>query len=214
MGKMKNPKRYWYDVNQRPGRGPWRTTFEADEYFLEGHIRWEFEEGHEILGWKGEGWFAASRPDMEGPLGDVLTTSNMLPVFSERLKAAFEAIGITGLQYLPVKIYKSDYETNPQPLALYYLINILNLVPALDEEKSEFTRTSYRKRDGTVVERISFVNKPVFRSSVLQGLDIIRLPQPSGPIYVSTKIKELFEKNKFTGIGFRPVELSQQHNEK
>jgi len=208
MAKLTNSKLLWFEVNQRPGPGLRRRTFEADECFLEGHSRWDFEAGHPIEKWESKGFFAASRPDMEGPLTDVLATSNMLPVFSERLKECCEAAGFTGLQYLPVGVYKSDYETNPQRLATYFLINILNNVVALDEEKSEFTRESLKKRDGTLLNWISYIKRPILKSKALSGLDIIRLLQPSGTIYISPKFKALFEQGRFTGIGFVPVELS------
>lgn len=208
MAKTTKYKLCWYRINQRPGPGPWRTTFDADECFLEGHSRWDFEAGHAIEKWESKGFYAASDPEHEGPLTDVLTTANMLPVFSAPLKSACEAAGFTGLQYLPVGVYKSDYEVNPQPLAPYFIVNILNLVPALDEVKSELIIRKEKKRDGTIVDYIAYIKRPVLKSAALLGLDMIRLLDLSGPMYASPRFKTLFQEGHFTGIGFEPVELS------
>lgn len=192
----------WYEVETRPEE--LRTTFEADLWDLEGHSDTDLELGKPIDRWEGIGWFAASTVELEGPLEDVLKTANLLPVVSARLKSTLEANRIGGVQYLPVTIYDSADHV----LATYYLANTLSVIDALDEKRSTLRRRTYRKRDGTVLDYIAWVSRTVFRASAVQGHDIIRLSNYSGPIYVSNKFREVFEQNGFTGISFLPIELT------
>lgn len=193
----------WYQVDTRPGPGQERAWYEADLWELEGHQPNEFGVGSRVSGWRGEGWFGVSSPEMEGPLEDVIKTANLLPVFSERLKAALEANGVEGIQFLPVKTLNARRE----PLGSYYLANVLAAVPALDEQLSGVRRRSIRLRDGTTKEWVHWVNKYVLRGAALFGHQVVVVPGLSHDTFVSERFRTVFEANRFTGIGFRPVEV-------
>ena len=90
MTRTRGKESLWFEINPRPGKSI-RTNFEADAWNLEGHRDVDFERGKPSEHWLGEGWFAASMKDLEGPIEDVLRTSNLLPVFSERCKRELEA---------------------------------------------------------------------------------------------------------------------------
>jgi hypothetical protein len=203
MTSKLNKVECWYEIDPRPGPEI-RTVFEANSYDLESHKDIDFQIGQPVLDWKGIGWFAASEQEMEGPLEDVLRTSNLLPVFSERLKIALEDNHVMGMQFLPVKVYNSARRV----LASYFLVNILNAIHALNEPQSIVKRTSVKLKDGTVKEWISWISKPVFYRSRLAGHDIVNLPGYFNAIYVSSRFKDLFNAGSFTGIGFLPIGLS------
>ena len=204
MTRTRGKESLWFEINPRPGKSI-RTNFEADAWNLEGHRDVDFERGKPIENWLGEGWFAASMKDLEGPIEDVLRTSNLLPVFSERCKRELEAHQISELQYLPVRIFDSAGRL----LAHYYLVNILNNLPALDEKLSIVKRTGIKKRDGTFHDWIGSIENTTLRLPVIRDRNIFRLTDYEGPIFVSRRFREIFEKAGLTGWGFWPVRTSE-----
>lgn len=56
--------------------------------------------------------------------------------------------------------------------------------------------------------KIAGIVKYVLFKDRLRNLNIIRLADYKQAFFVSEKIKNIFEKNKFTGYSFKEVELS------
>jgi len=136
-------------------------------------------------------------------LEDVIKTANLLPVFSERLKAALDRGMVGGIQYLPVKVF--DFKR--ASLGSYFLANVLNLVSAMDENRSGVRRERIQERDGTVKEWIHWINKIVLRGAELIAYDVVVIPGMENDTFVSRKFKVVFERSGFSGIGFVPVEV-------
>jgi hypothetical protein len=175
---------------------------------LKGRDRTSFVLGESIADWDKTAWLKVVTGRNEGEPDDVLANVHAMPIYSARLRAALDAAGITGIQYLPVRIYHRDGSL----VDGYSIANILSLVPALDLERSDYSRFG----DSLFVtpttpdhaERISEIRTAVLRRSLLEGHDIIRLKELRLIVYVSEGFKEVFEANHFTGYGFREVELS------
>lgn len=176
-----------------------RRTFEADvEYLGTERDCWSdcFVNGQLIRDWPHDCWFAASRPELEGRLDDVLHTSSMLPVVSERFRRLAEEFELNVLQYLPVSVRDSRGAT----LAQYHLLNI-PLIEALDLERSNV---------GYLDGRVHYINRACLTRKRLIGAKIWRLAQMPVRICVSGEFVSWYKQNGFTGIGFSKEELSDE----
>lgn len=56
-------------------------------------------------------------------------------IVSDNFKKAFENEGMTGIQFLQVSVVNKD---NDIELGIHYVANIINLIAAVDKEKSEY----------------------------------------------------------------------------
>ena len=83
--------------------------------------------------------------------------------------------------------------------ASLYVLNVLNVVDALDEEKSAVIRFPSTRR-------IMRVTRPCFREPLIRGLDLFRLPFRASPTYVSQRFVDAVADAKLLGIEFRLTE--------
>lgn len=160
--------------------------------------------GKLIDNWDETSWFKVSKSIYNGDPDDVLQNALGLPIYSDRLRKALEKAGVTGIQYLPVHVFR----LNGLPIKGFSIANILNLLPALDFEKSDY---DLYENDYFIPERRSKVRgirKPVLRSSVIERCDIFRLKEFNRYIIVSERFRNIFVANGFTGYSFHQVYTS------
>lgn len=111
-------------------------------------------------------------------------------IISEKFKIALEEIKVEGLQYLPVSIVN---KRNGVRLGNYYVINICNLIDAIDIEESE----CFEIGNGLY----SFITYAI-RKEKANGLDIFRTKQDNIPIFISERIRNVIKSNNITGCDF------------
>lgn len=144
--------------------------------------------------------FYAELEEDDGTPDDFLQNTEMVPIFSPRMREAIEEAGIKGIQYIPIEV--EHY--NKEKLEGYCIANVLNSVPdALDIDKTIFWN---RKSDNG---RLNVYVPPIKSEKVPDNMDIFRLKyderfvtEYSTFIVVSERFKSIIAKNKFTGIGF------------
>ncbi len=144
--------------------------------------------------------FYAELKEDDGTPDDFLQNTEMVPIFSPRMREAIEEAGITGIQYIPIEV--EHY--NKEKLEGYCIANVLNSVPdALDIDKSIFWNS--KSDNGKLLLYIPSIKS----EKVPDSIDIFRLKYDeriendySTFIVVSDKFKSIIAKNKFTGIGF------------
>ena len=179
------------------------NPYVADIDDLKGFNRDDFEMGRPIENWDQGAWISASRLEDDGDLDDVLQTHLALPIFSDRLHRALDVSGISGIQYLPIQAIRP----NGVRIEGFSIANILNIVAALDLEKSDYDifPNDYflPQRRG----RISGLRNVALRESEVEGYDIIRLSEYDVTICVSAKFRATFEKGGFTGYSFAETVL-------
>ena len=149
--------------------------------------------------------FFAELEEDDGTPDDFLQNTEMVPIFSPRMREAIEEAGITGIQYIPIEV--EHY--NKEKLEGYCIANVLNSVSdALDFDKSQLYYSSSKEHKGKVFDVWEYV---IYADKIL-NLDIFRLKfddrfwdKYSDTIIVSEKFKSIIAKNKFTGIGFGKV---------
>lgn len=170
---------------------------------LKGFEWWDFQRGQLIENWDETAWFQAEKPQDDGDPDDVLQDHLDIPIYSARLRQALDKARITGIQYLPVRVLHYD----GTPIEGFAIANILNLLPALDFEKSDY---DLYPDDYFLPERrgrVRAVRLPVLRYKVIEGYDIFLL-QGWEEIYVSERFRNLFVANGFTGYSFYEVKTS------
>ena len=124
---------------------------------------------------------------------EYLLNSSSLPIIHKRVQELFEKEEIQGIQYLPIKLIDIvTEEVNDN----YFLMNILNVIEAIDLKKSEY---SYDEE----FEMYSFLPHTMYlNNDICQNYDIFRATKMIVPIYVSQKIKDMIEKNNWVGFNF------------
>lgn len=192
----------WYHVI-RYGN-PVANPYVADEGDLMGVDEEDLWGGTPINNWNVKAWIKASTPDRDGEPDDTLQSYLHPPIYSTRLRKVLEAAGITGIQWLPLHVMRSDGTEIPG----YSIANIVNLVEgALDLERSDY---DVYPPDYFLPERVGKVRGiriPVLRAEKLKGLDIVRLAEAKAAFYVSERFKVAFEQAHCTGHSFNGVEV-------
>ena len=106
--------------------------------------------------------------------------------------------GMEDIEYVPVKIEKEEY----------YIMNILKIIyGSLNTEKSIVLRYPDDFPNEIVRGEIGCIWKTVLFQDKIQG-HIFRIAEFPSDIFVDEYLKNLIEKNGFTGIDFHAVELS------
>ncbi|MDF9407234.1 hypothetical protein L7E55_02495 [Pelotomaculum isophthalicicum JI] len=180
------------------------NPFIADTVVLKGVEEFELVRGQLIEKWDKSAWFQASEPKYDGDPDDVLQNAISPPIYSARLRKALDNAGVTGIQYLPVHVLRPD----GSPIEGFAIANILNLLPALDFEKSDY---DVFEDDYFLPERrgkVRCIRKPVLRRTIIEGYDIFRLMEFKQYIIVSDRFRNIFVANGFTGYSFHQVYTS------
>jgi hypothetical protein len=170
---------------------------------LNGMDEWDLQTGRFFERWDESSWFRSGSPENDGDPDDVLQDHiGSLPIYSSRLQTALRAAGITGLQYLPVQVFRSDGKL----IKGFAIANILDVIPALDLSRSEYPvyGDNWPDRKG----EIRAIKRAVVRRDALEGYDIVRLKEYPLYICVSQRFKDTFEAGGFTGYAFKELEVS------
>ena len=78
-----------------------------------------------------------------------------------------------------------------------YLVNVIDVVDCLDENKSTAARIS----NGA----IAFITHHVFHEQLVAGKHMFKLPMPRVPIYVSDDFRVAVETSGLTGLHWKPL---------
>ena len=182
------------------------TPYVAERFDFLGRSPSLLTRGKPVAKWNSKAKLWAENEDHDGIPDDILQHCMVaVPVYSPRLRRALEEGGISGIQYLEVRVLRPDGTS----IHGYSIANITNLVAALDVEKSVVTRFDdpdplCPKRSG----QISSVLKPVLKSVRVTGIDIFRLAEFSLRYYVSQRFRDICTRGKFKGYTFWEVPLS------
>lgn len=182
-------------------KNPLICDFDNLEQF--GYNENSFKEGKLVDGWNDSMLLQAKKKKNDGKPDDALQNHLMLPIYSLNLITELNKAAISGIQYLPIKVLKSNNDC----VDIFSIANILNIIEAFDEQKSDFNRFSEDFPNPNVRGKIAGVKKYVLQKEKLIGLDIIRLKEYKQRFFVSEKFQDIFEKGKFTGYSFKEVEL-------
>lgn len=129
-------------------------------------------------------------PAMQGPRrGDFASLPVYGPALGQRaLDVLLPLIG-PSVEVLPLACAEEPW----------FILNVLDVVPALDLERSEVDRYS----DGTIM----FVARPVLRRAAVEGRTIFRMAEsPLEAIFVSDEVKARIEEHGLTGLRLVEVE--------
>ena len=92
------------------------------------------------------------------------------------------------------------------PVATFYVANILNVVAALDLERSDYSVFGPERPDRQ--GEVRSLQRPVLRRAAVEGYDILRLAEYPVFVCVSAQFKRAFEGAGCTGYGFHALALS------
>jgi hypothetical protein len=161
---------------------------------------WQLREGKEVLGWPDDAWIKAD-PRADGDPDDVLQTHLGVPIYSARLRNALAKSGISGIQYLRLKVLRVSGAELPG----FAIANIINRIAALDLDRSAFTTYAddyfLPQRRGDIFS----LRKPVLRAGTLDGVDVFRLQEYLVAEFVSERFVLAFRSAGCTGYAFREV---------
>jgi len=130
-----------------------------------------------------------ANPGLEGDF-PTLNNYSKIPIFSER---AWDILA-------PLISYCSEALRISHPSGkLFYLINVLEIIDCLDEERSDLSRNP-------TTGRVSRVSKYCFRTSLLQGKHVFKTPLKSGAeLFVGESFREVVEENGLKGLIFEKI---------
>ena len=173
--------------------------FVSDADDLKGFQDWQLWKGKPIENWRQDAWIRCTDPECDGDPDDVLQTHLGIPIYSFRLQKIIREAGFPGIQFLPIRVLRRDGTEIPG----FAVANIVNLLSAMDMEKSEY---DVFEEDDPVPERhgrVSGVYKMVLKGVALTGYDIVRVKEFPPSEYVSERFKLQFEAANCTGYSFQ-----------
>jgi len=193
-------------VTTRWYRPIWCSNTVADPYVsnsgdLGSFEEWQLREGREVSGWPDNAWIKAD-PRADGDPDDVLQTHLAVPIYSARLRDALVNAGISGIQYLRVKVLRVSGVELPG----FEIANIINRIAALDLDRSSYSTYASDYFRPERRGEISGLRKPILRGRALDGVDIFRLQEYSVAEFVSEKFVLAFRSAGCTGYSFREVQ--------
>ena len=142
--------------------------------------------GIEITNWQVLDFYYSSK--VSTLENEYLSNVNNWLIVHKKVKKEFEKQKIQGIQYLPVRVV--DVLTHSVSHN-YYAVNILNWIDGIDMEASEW---EYEEED----DAYFFEPKGmVLDEQKCEGYDIFRCTKDTICIFVSEKIKKIFEKNNW-----------------
>jgi hypothetical protein len=168
---------------------------------LEGCEWWHFSEGKRIEKWTSSAWIQSKSVTEDAPPDDGIVNHFGLLIFSSKMRIALENAGISGVQYLPIRVLKSDDTEHPG----YSIANALNIVMALNRQESDFSVFPQDYFDPKDRGRISGIRKAVLEQSALQDFHIVRLKEFLEGIYVSELFVNTYNRHRLTGYTFSEV---------
>ena len=130
---------------------------------------------------------------------DCVAVDALEPVFSDRLKRIMEANNITNVEYYPMNVEHVDGRS----LGQYWYVHVLKTEGVLDLERSIYKRFHV---EGIDKEAFMLI-KPVLRADAVASIDLFRIPEAIGGVYVSDRFRRLFLDNGCKGTVFYPQKV-------
>lgn len=158
---------------------------------------WHLEEGLEINNWSPSYFLKASKQKNDGALEDQLQNHRGWLVYSLPLRDALISANITGIQFLPISVYRPNGEKLPP----YFVVNILTVLPALDLSNSTFSTYPPDYFLPAKRGKISGIRKTAIKLDVAEGKDIFRLEEFKSTVIVSERFERVFA-DRFIGHEF------------
>lgn len=191
---------YWVIFNQG-----------TPDSFVGDIVEWGELTSFELTSCKAVGAWPANATIAAGPNGtlgvpdDVLQTSEPVPIFSARLRSTLDEAGVSGIQYLPIRLVQGRGASENE----YYVANVLKCVPALDTSASELTLFPSDYFLPARRGKVSGLRRPVLRmTEALADCEVFRLSEYLAPMFVSERFRDIYRLGKFRGIGFEPVPMT------
>ena len=191
----------WYETMENLEIAEQPYVSDSDDLY--GFEDLDFRSGKFIHNWPSAACVKCTDPMADGPPDDVLRNHIGVPIFSSRLQQAIQLWEITGLQFLPLHVLRSDGDE----ITGYAIANVLDLCPALDTERSRFDVFAPDYFLETRRGQISAVQKVVLAGKRLTGKDIVRLQEFPVSCFVSTKFVHAYQTSNCTGWAFHEVEV-------
>lgn len=116
-----------------------------------------------------------------------------VPLFSNKIKRALDAYGITNIDYYPVLIVDEDTK---ETLAEYWLGIVTDIVACVDLDKTSFKETATGQK---------VISEFVIKQSKTKGLNLFRFHNIPGLIIISEELKRELSKTEFKGVSFKPT---------
>lgn len=193
----------------------WYDLIIGEENRLPYHF---FGDSHELFGrdwldllvaviiddWDDSSMLRSTEAKCDGLPDDFLGNGRSLPIFSPGLRDALEVEGVgqRDIQYLPVRIARSNGEQVPG----FAIANVVEAVLALDREHSTLLDVDPDEIDvRTGKPNVLGVWTPAIIADAVKGHDVIRLAEFLPAILVSERFVEIVNRNKFTGATFKEI---------
>ncbi len=133
-------------------------------------------------------------PGIEGDFPS-LSNYNKIPIFSQRAWEVLQPLIGYCTEALPIK-----HPSGQQ----FYIVNVMDIIDCLDEERSELVRNA-------ATGRVSEVFKYCFKDDMLDGKHIFKTPLKSGAeLFVDDSFRATVEAKGLKGLVFKPLPMKQQ----
>jgi hypothetical protein len=136
----------------------------------------------------------------EGELEDFLANPLHWPILSQRFVALLDRMDVSQIQYFPANIRN---KVTGRKIIGYHIANVMELIPALDWEKSDYELWDDGSGDIRRLYKLVIV-----KSKVRPGAHIFRLAEDPFSLIVSEELKVALLNAKITGVDFWEVETS------
>ncbi len=120
-------------------------------------------------------------------------------IISEKLKTILSEFNIGDTQFIPV--LNEDKREN-----IGYLVNIINMVDAIDISKSLVKKMTYH-RDGKEETYNSVIKYALYEKKIGDS-DLFKLEGYNTPIFISERLKNAMDKAKVTGCDYQKIKVS------
>jgi hypothetical protein len=172
-----------YQLRPDVDRFRWLTLVEEQEF----NLLHDLPDGPTTGSWRplAAEWIAddlnSGKPTSDFP------TLGSTPVFSQRAVDALIDVLVPHGELLPLRV----------PDGSFYIYNATHVIDALDEERSELVRFS----SGRVMHVASYA----FKTDVVQGEAIFKVPQLRGTVFVSNGFSQRIREADLSGFALRPL---------
>ena len=162
------------------------------EYKLQGVKKFDVSKGRFIQEWPNDVTLYYESGEPEDYLGNALGWLVVSPLVQRILNE----MGVENTQFLPISI--KNVITEKKDLHGYAVLNILNVISALDKKHSTY------EEDPEFPEYPIILKVALCRKSI-QNTDIFRLKEQNCLVFISQRVKDELELVKVTGFKFTAV---------
>lgn len=145
-------------------------------------------------------YYASDVSDLEN---EYLSNIDDWPIIHRSVMEEFKKNKIEGIQYLPIRLVDTKtHKVNHN----YFVMNILNWIDPIDMKKSEYI---HDEEDGIYT---FFPHATYFIQEKCKEYDIFKCTKIPVGIYVSDKIKKIFDDNKWDWFLLRKQKMIKEKN--